>query len=69
MSTHSLLRAATAINHAAVDEAFSAYDLSEVCSYRDSDCARGGSHPARAEAFEQRCSSTKVDSSYAFLEG
>jgi heme oxygenase len=34
MSAHSLLRAATVNSHAAVDDAFSTYDLSDVCFYR-----------------------------------
>ena len=34
MPAHSLLRAATVGRHACVDHAFSAYDLSDTCSYR-----------------------------------
>ena len=56
MSTHSLLRAATAINHAAVDEAFSAYDLSEICSYREFLTA----HAAALIPLEQKLSNSGV---------
>lgn len=57
MHAHSRLRAATVESHAAVDAAFSAYDISESCSYREFLKA----HAAALIPLERMLSNSAVD--------